>query len=57
MASARLKPRQLHREHAPFALRCPYCNSEVEVQERDRRELICQCGAGTENGKWREGYL
>lgn len=49
--------RKPYRPLAPFALLCPYeyCGQEVEVRESNPRELDCpSCGAGTENGEWKE---
>jgi hypothetical protein len=46
-----------------FSERCPFCNSEVEPitkplpEDPKPIEWVCRCGAGTENGKWREGNL
>ena len=55
-AGAGLKPAPapFRRRAEPFSVRCPFCNSEAEIE---RGEFACRCGAGTENGKWTAGYL
>ena len=49
--------RPYQRRAEPFAVRCPFCNSEAEIDARQPGEFVCRCGAGTERGKWVEGYL